>query len=408
MNEKNNKFPENFLWGTATAAHQVEGNNIHSDWWAWEESRKDILSSGRACDHYNLYKKDFDLIKDVLHNNAHRLSIEWSRIEPKEGEINEAALDHYRDVFTELRKRGIKIMLTLNHFTHPVWFMDKGGWEKRSNIKHFLRFSELVVKEYGNLIDYWCIFNEPNIYTTMSYIKGFWTPEKRNIFSAVRVYFNMALAHKKIYKIIHGQIPGSIVGSAINMTFFKGGNFIEKFIAKIARFIANDSFIFLSGNYDYIGVNSYFFKPIKLSDISAVIHFKKKQLMSILNGNNDLGWHIYPQSIYHVCRDTWQKYKIPIIVTENGTADRKDTLRPKYITDNLSWLLAAVKEGADVRGYFHWSLMDNIEWTFGKKIRFGLFETDYQTMKRIPRKSALLYGYISKNNSLDLPKNKFN
>jgi beta-glucosidase len=405
MNGQNNQFPKDFLWGTATAAHQVEGNNRHSDWWNWEVNNDNIPNSDIACDHYNLFKKDFDLIKDVLHNNAHRLSIEWARIEPSEGILDEKAISHYKEVFSELKKRGIKIMLTLDHFTHPLWFMKKGGWERRENIKYFKRFADLVIKEYRDDIDYWCIINEANVYSACSYIKGFWTPQKKNFFTALKVYRNLARAHKIIYKLIHKEIPNSIVGSAINMTYFKGSNFFERILARIGEFIVNDSFIYLSKYHDFIGINSYFFKPAKFSDLPLIKRFKRKQARSIVEGQkSDLGWVIYPQGIYHSCIKTWKKFGKPIIITENGIADRNDSLRPKYLLDNLNWVLAAIKEGADVRGYFHWSLMDNVEWTFGKHIRFGLFETDYETMKRIPRKSALLYGYICQNNSLDIPK----
>lgn len=401
MTKNDNIFPKNFLWGTSTAAHQVEGDNTNSDWWEWEHSKPDVEESGKATDHYNLFAKDFDLVKNTLHNNAHRLSIEWARIEPSEGEFSQKEILHYRKVFTELKKRKIKIMLTLSHFTLPLWFAAKGGWEVNDNLKHFERFVRLVVKEYGDAIDFWCIFNEPNIYLVWSYLKGFWPPEKKSLVTALRVYFNLARMHKSAYEIIHKRFPQAMVSSAINMTYFKGEDLPGTILAKILTFISNYSFIFLSKKYDYMAINSYFFKPIKISEISKMIHFKKSQMMETLNGNGKNGWLFYPQGIYYVTSAVWNKYKLPIMITENGISDKKDTIRPKYLLDNLGWIKAAIDEGVDIRGYFHWSLMDNIEWMFGHNVRFGLFETDYKTMKRTPRKSALIYGEICKTNSLE-------
>jgi beta-glucosidase len=394
-------FPKEFLWGTATAAHQVEGNNSNSDWWHWEKRRKTVPNSNLACDHYHLYKEDFGLAKEILHNNAHRLSVEWARIEPKEGCFNEKELLHYKKVLGELKRLGLKTMVTLHHFTNPLWFARKDGWEKKENLKYFERYVSFCTKEFGNLVDYWIVINEPNVYTTMSYIRGFWPPEKKNLFIALKVFLNLASAHERAYQIIHRANPASQVASSINMTYFKTEPFFEKSIIKIIEIIANYSFILLSPqSWDFIGINYYFLHQFDLNKISLIKKIKRTDFLKLIEGErDDLGRPVYPQGIYEIVKKAWSRFKIPIIITENGIADEKDSKRSRFIVDHLTWLNQAIKEGVDVRGYFYWSLMDNIEWSLGKKAKFGLFETDYKTLKRIPRKSAFLYGKICQNNT---------
>jgi len=393
MNEESN-FPPGFLWGTATAAHQIEGNNSNNDWWHWEKSKKDIPDSGVACNHYDLYKEDFKLAKEILHNNAHRLSLEWARIEPREGVYDEKEMLHYKKVLGELRRLGLKTMVTLHHFTNPLWFAQKSGWEKKENLKYFKRYVSFCAREFNDLVDYWIVINEPNVYLTMSYLRGFWPPEKKNLLLALRVFLNLASAHKRAYRIIHQTIPAAQVASSINMAYFKPSLLVET--------VANYSFILLSPrSWDFIGINYYFLHQFDLNKIPLIRKIKRKDFLKLIGGEKtDLGWPIYPQGIYEVVKKNWKKFKIPIIITENGIADKGDSKRPRFILDHLTWLNQAIKEGVDVRGYFYWTLMDNIEWGLGKKARFGLFETDYKTLKRIPRKSAFLYGKICQDNAI--------
>ncbi|KKQ41319.1 MAG: Beta-glucosidase [Microgenomates group bacterium GW2011_GWC1_37_8] len=395
------KFPKGFLWGTATAGHQVEGKNIHSDWWAWEKSRKDIENSGIACDHYHLYKKDFSLIKEVLHNNAYRFSIEWARIEPKEGKFNKKEVEHYRNVLNELSRLRIKSMVTLHHFVNPLWFSEKGGWEKKENIKYFERFVNLCIKEFGQDIDYWIVVNEPNIYISMAYIKGGWPPGKKSLLTAIKVYCNLAHAHKSAYKLIHDTFPNAKVSSAIHMSAFKYMNIFDKPLSDLSNYLFSYSFIFLTkGYHDFIGVNYYALHLTKFSDIFYK-SIKVEEYEKLVKGKvNDLGWPIYPKGIYEVTRQVWKRYKLPIIITENGTADAHEPNRIKFLVNHIKWLQSAIKDGVDIRGYFYWSLMDNFEWHLGKGVRFGLFETDYRTLKRIPRKSAEVFGKIAQTNSI--------
>jgi len=394
-------FPHGFLWGTATAAHQVEGNNIHSDWWKWEKDRKLIEDSGIACDHYHKFKEDFRLAKEVLHNNAHRLSIEWAKIEPKEGKFDENVINHYKEVLAELKRLGLKSMVTLHHFTLPLWFSERGGWEKKENLIFFKRFVERCAQEYKNLVDYWITINEPNIYTPLAYLQRIFPPQKGSLILTVKVYLNLASTHKAAYKIIHSVIPNAQVGAAVHIGMFKAFGVFENLFPEISRRIFNYSFFDLTFKYhDFLGINYYALHRNTLKDI-FIKRKRKKETKEMIEGElNDLGWTMYPSGIYTICKEMYKRFHLPIIITENGIPDAKDEKRPSFIINHLSWLHKAIEEGVDVRGYFHWSLMDNFEWNNGRKPRFGLFEINYKTLERIPRKSAYLYGEISKNNGI--------
>jgi beta-glucosidase len=386
------EFPEKFLWGTATAGHQVEGNNKNSDWWHWEKSHKSIENSGIATDHYNKFKADF---------NAHRFSIEWSRIEPREGKFDQKEIKHYKTVLEELKRLNIKTMVTLHHFVNPLWFAQKGGFEKRENIRYFERFVKLCAEHFTYLIDFWIVINEPNIYLAMSYIKKNWPPQKSNLISAFKTYLNLASTHNRAYEIIHTNISQAQVSSAVHMSAFKPSSFLDSPILAISKQIVNFSFLNLTKNHhDFLGINYYTLHTSKLSDFIRQ-KVGKKELKKIQSGEfNLLGWSEYPQGIYEVVVEAWRKYKLPIMITENGSADAFVEKRIIHLREHLKWLHRAIKEGVNVQGYFYWSLMDNFEWHLGRSAKFGLFEIDYNTLKRIPREHAQVYANIAKNNTL--------
>lgn len=394
-------FPKNFLWGAATAAHQIEGNNLYSDWWEWEQRGGGTEPSGKACDHYRLFEKDFALAQK-LNQNCHRLSLEWARIEPAEGKWDEEALEHYRTVLESLRQKKMKTFVTLFHFTLPTWFARKGGFEKRSNLKYFYRYTKLVASRLGDLIDFWLTINEPSIYIGSSYLGGLWPPQKKNWFSALKVNFNLVAAHRNAYTLIHRIRPRAKAGMAMNISAYHAhGLFLGTFLAKLIKFVTTDSFYFFSrGYHDFLGVNYYFYHQLSWGDFFLFRKLKLKNIQqTIMRERSDLGWPIYPPGIYEVLTDL-KKYRLPIYITENGIADAKDKLRAKFITNHLCWLHQAIKEGADVKGYLHWSLIDNFEWAFGFKPRFGLIEVDYRTQKRKIRPSALVYAKICRENDL--------
>jgi beta-glucosidase len=393
------EFPKNFLWGSATSAHQVEGNNIHNDWWDAEQTQKIKYKSDRACDHYNLYEQDFDLAKK-LGQNAHRFSIEWSRIEPKQGEFNQKEIEHYRNVLLALKKRNIKSVVTLWHWTNPIWLAKMGGWANKKSSVYFERYAKFIVEELGDLIDFWVTLNEPMVHIGNGYLRGNFPPFKKNIFKAKNAFDNLVKAHQKSYKIVHAKYPEAEVSIAQLINYFEPARKwcpIEIFFAKFLRYIWNYRFLEkIKNEIDYIGVDYYFHNRIV---------FYPPFIKNLNKKTSDLGWEIYPKGIYYILKEL-KKYQKPIYITENGVADAQDKFRKDFIKDHLFWVHKAIQEGADVRGYFHWSLMDNFEWGRGFEPRFGLIKIDYKTMERKPRHSAYYYAQICEANQLTL--NQYN
>ena len=372
-------FPAGFLFGAATSSYQVEGGNIN-DWTKWSKG-----DAGRACDSYNLFKKDFDLAVSLGHN-AHRLSLEWSRIEPKEGEFDERELKHYEEVIKALKERGLEPFVTLWHFTLPVWFADKGGWLNKDSVVYFERYVTKVAETYKHLgIKFWVTINEPEIYTLNSYIRGIWPPGKKSLLYYRPVNNKLIKAHKSAYSIIKKIVPYSEIGIAKNNSYFEshGRNPWNKFIKVFADKHWNNYFLSrIKDQSDFIGLNYYFHNRINW-------WFNRNENKSV----SDIGWEIYPEGLYRVLLDL-KLYNKPIYITENGLADSEDKKRGDFIKDHLNFALKAMKDGVKLRGYFHWSLLDNFEWQKGFGPRFGLVEVDYKTMKRTVRPSAKEYKKI--------------
>lgn len=392
------KFPKGFLWGAASAAHQVEGNNIHSDWWHWEKCGR-ITPSGEACDHYNRFEEDFALAKKMYHN-AHRISIEWARVEPKEGKWDEKEIEHYRQVLESLKRNNLKSFVTLFHFTLPKWFADKGGFEKNKNLKYFIQFAEKMAQECEGLVDFWLTLNEPKTYALAGYTAGMWPPFKKSLFKTYKVYKHLAFSHNQIYKILKGKYPKIKIGAAINLPaihFF--GKPFKSFFEQLFAKLSNEYFVNkIKQNLDFFGLNYYFLiKGLGSHKIGGTDEKEIKKI--VVTGASDFGWNFYPQGIYEVSKKLKKIHK-PIYITENGTSDPNNDKRSRFILDHLEWVHQAISEGVDVRGYLHWSLMDNYEWTFGYEPKFGLCAVDFETQKRTPRKSAKLFGKICKDNSI--------
>lgn len=398
-------FPKGFYWGAATASHQVEGNN-HNDWSEWEKSEArieelekaglikkhglDNFISGRGPDHYNKYKDDFKLAKELGHN-ATRFSIEWSRVEPEEGKFDSKAIEHYKDVIKTLRKLDIEPFVTLWHWPIPVWMRDKGGWKSSEMPKYFLRYARKVVEALGKDVKFWITLNEPEVNSGLAYKEGVWPPQKRSICKYLRVNRNLIKAHILAYEAIKNIDSNAQIGIAKNNAYYKerGNGVINKAMKLIVRYFGNDFWLKSIDKYqDFIGLNHYFHNGIYYG----------------LNKNenritNDMGWEIYPTSLYH-CLKELKKYNKPVYITENGLADSKDEKRTWFIFEMLKGVHRAIEEGVDVKGYLHWSLMDNFEWAEGYWPRFGLIEIDYKTLERKPRKSAYFYRDICIQNGI--------
>jgi beta-glucosidase len=406
-------FPKKFLWGAATSAHQVEGDT-HNQWTVWElENAKskaaqssyhfgDLASwpqvegaakdpntyvSGKGVDHYNHYPEDFDLLQK-MNMNAFRFSIEWSRVEPKEGAWNVAAVEHYKKYALELKRRGIEPVVTLFHFTLPTWFTDKGGLENRSNIHYFVRFAEKMVKELGTSVRLIITINEPEIYAHESYLAGNWPPNATSKRSLWKVMNNLARAHNEAANAIHAINRRYKVSIAKNASYFYAGDdaWLSRKSTDIFQYLQDDYFLKkVVKTCDFMGMNFYFSNRV----YGYRIHNPDEKV-------SDLGWDLSPADIQHALERWNEKYHMPILITENGLADAKDEHRQWWITQTLLGMQKAIDNGVVLEGYLHWSLLDNFEWDKGQWPRFGLASVDYQTGKRTLRPSALWFGKVIK------------
>ena len=376
-----NNFPENFLWGSATSSYQVEGGIENCDWAA--AARKGVVPiCGKAADHYHLYDGDFEIAKS-LGQNAHRLSVEWVRIEPKEGEFNQKEIAHYREVLQDLKEKGFYVSLTMWHFTLPNWFEEKGAFASKDSAVIFSRYAKKVVESFHDLVDDFCTINEPMVYTSNGYIRGNWPPFERTFLKHVSVHKNLVATHIKSFEDIKKDFPKVKIGIVKDNIFFEGKNIFTKPIARFMVWFWNHRFLNnIKDHVDYIGLNYYF---------HSVIGQKPKGPFT------DFGWEIYPRGIYEMLKDL-SRYNKPLYVTENGLADQEDSMRADFIKGHLAEVYRAIEEGVDVRGYYHWSLLDNYEWAAGFTKRFGLVKIDYKTMERKVRSSAYVYKEICENN----------
>lgn len=409
MNENQDSkiFPKHFFWGASTAGHQVEGDN-YNQWTVWELAHAKELAqtahqrlnwlpnwekikpqaeepgnyiSGVAVDHYRRYKDDFGLLEQ-LNLGAFRFSIEWSRIEPEEGKWNEKEIAHYKEYIQELRRRKIEPFLNLWHWTVPVWFAEKGGFENKKNLKYFDRFIAKVGQELVNDVQYVITLNEPNNYASIGYLIGRWPPNKTSPLLFTKVYWNLAQAHKRAYKILKNQKPTLQIGCAPNLANIQAKrphNGIDEIATKWMRFFWNWWFLKrIRRHQDFIGVNYYF------SDYYTGFGKRKNPRVPL----NDIGFYMEPEGIYPLLLRVWARFKKPIFITENGLADADDNYRRWWIEETIVAMERAISEGVDLRGYFHWSLLDNFEWDMGWWPKFGLVEVDRKTMKRTIRPSA--------------------
>jgi beta-glucosidase len=402
-------FPDGFYFGASTSSHQVEGNCCN-DWTVWEKQNAKRLAlesvkygnfpswkvikkqaldpdnyiSGIAVDHYNHYPEDFNMAKKIG-INAYRFSIEWSRIEPKEGEWNRKELDHYIKMIKLLRKRSIEPFITVWHWTLPLWLSEKGGVMHPDFPELFARYAARLAQEFSGNIKFFILINEPEIYNLNSYLRGIWPPQKKSLMQYLRVMKILIKSHKLAFKEIKKIIPASIIGTACNMSYFEAGKgSVNRFITFASERFWNRYFIDRVTYYmDFIGVNYYFHNRINYG-------FNKNENHKV----SDMGWELYPEGILPLLLKL-KKYNLPVYITENGLADSGDENRAWFIEITLRSVLKAIIHGVDVKGYFHWSLLDNFEWDKGFWPCFGLISVDRKNLsRRIRSKSVTIYKQI--------------
>ncbi len=415
-------FPEHFLWGTATAAAQVEGRNQNSTWYAWEKEEGRIVNSDSAqvaCDWWSgRWREDFDRAQ-AANQNAHRLSIAWSRIQPEPDRWDEDALDRYREMLTGLVSRKMTPMVTLHHFSEPLWVAEMGGWENEAIPDLFAAFVRKAVEALMPYCNLWVTINEPNVFAYGAYLEGNFPPGKQDLKTAVGVMAQMVRAHARAYHTIHELQPESRVGIALNVRGFKPATWspLDKLAAKIYSNLFNEAFPkalkdgvyqpFLrkeqipeaAGTQDFLGINYYTnellrFNPFAGGGMFATGSFPKNTALSESGDIANIPMGLAESVVWG------NKFGVPMIITENGIDDSKDAIRPRYLAEHLHALWKVMNGNYPVEGYFHWTLVDNFEWERGWSQRFGLWELDLETQARIKRPSAELYAEICRTNGI--------
>jgi beta-glucosidase len=404
-------LPRGFLWGTATSAHQVEGGNTN-DWSRFEEESGRVARgerSGRAVDHWNRMAEDVALMS-ALRANAYRFSIEWSRVEPVEGTWSEEGWQGYAELLRLLEEARITPMVTLLHFTLPGWIADRGGVAAPDFPERFARFAAEAGRRFGPKVELWCTLNEPNVQMYQGYIVGVWPPARKSPEEAAAAFAGLLRAHALAAGALRAADAGAKVGVAMNLADFQPASRASLADWLMARGTADffnwafydairtgrirlgvpgfpsldEPLPALQGSADWFGANYYTRMLVRFSPRSPGFISLRKGSGAL----NDLGWEIHPEGLLSVLRAARGRYGLPIYVTENGIADAAGDKRAAYLRTHVHAVRRAMEEGADVRGYFHWSLMDNFEWAEGFAPRFGLYRVDYPALTRSPAGGA--------------------
>lgn len=386
------------IWGAATSAHQVEGENRGNDWWAWEQAGRVSEKSGRACDHYRLFREDFRLARSLGHT-AHRFSLEWSRLEPSEGVWSEEAFRHYEEVLETLESENLEPVVTLHHFTNPRWFAETGGWLRPDASQKFRTYAQRIAERFGRRVKFWITLNEPLVYIYHSFITGQWPPGEKSFQKALRVLRALLRAHTLAYQALHGCSKNqdcwvSIAHHTIAFSPCRPSSVLDRLSTLLRSWFVNLFVIEVLHSrkaLDYIGANYYSRDFVRSSGFGASRLFgevcPKDHHRSQVGAVNDLGWEIYPRGIYEVLISL-RRFGLPVLVTENGICTTDDSLRERFIREHLGELRRSREEGVSIFGYLYWSLVDNFEWAEGFHPRFGIVEVNYENEARQPRPSA--------------------
>ena len=407
-------FPQDFLWGTATAAFQVEGNNKNSDWWAWEQEDGRILhshQSGLASNWWANAEADLDAAAE-MGTNAHRLSLEWSRIEPEPSAFDEAALARYREILQGMHDRGMEPMVTLHHFSNPLWLVEKGDFNSKIVVDYFQRYTAKVVETLGDLIPKWITINEPMVYIFMRYLAGVFPAGQQNGWQgAAGAIPNLLRCHAAAYHKIKERLPQALVGVAKNMAVLQarpGGTPLSRWWTRWLGWLYNRMWLDslqngrlyfpvgrskipnLASSFDFLGLNYYTRFYVNFPPFGELLSQEWEPDAVVSDGNYG---EVYPTGLFQMIEQL-VPYKKPIYITENGVPDAADRLRPSFLMTHLREVWRAISFNYPVMGYYHWSLVDNFEWDRGWTQRFGLIEMNPETQERSWRASGRLYQEI--------------
>ena len=416
-------FPRGFLWGTATSSHQVEGGNSNNNWWAYEQQPGAILEghkSGAACDWWGgKWRDDFQRAEEAG-QNAHRFSIEWSRVQPLPDKWDEHALDRYREMARWLTQQGMTPLVTLHHFSDPLWLAEKGGWENEAVVDAFAAYALRVVDALREYVTLWVTINEPNVNAANGYLLQDFPPAKKDFSAFMRVMVNQVRAHAAAYRVIHEEQPTARAGIAHHVRGFlpaRPGSPLDRWLAGLYSHVFNDFFPHAfqtgvlrlpgrrvrieaaKGTQDFLGINYYTQQTVAFDLTKAGELFTRHAYPPGAEMSETGLIANRPEGLYAFLN--WaRQFDVPLIITENGVEDAQDTLRPRYLIQHLHQVWRAVNQNYPVKGYFYWSQVDNFEWERGWTQRFGLWELDTETQARRKRPSADLYAEICKENGI--------
>jgi beta-glucosidase len=411
------RFPDGFLWGAATAGHQVEGGNVNADLWPleWEEGSRFAEPSGDACDHYHRYPEDIETMA-TLGLNAYRFSLEWSRIEPERGWFSNAALDHYKRMIGTCLEQGVTPIVSYNHFTTPRWFAGEGGWGSTGAPEHFARFAQRATEHLGDILSWVCTLNEPNGFTllmttgriplgasaagaaSLTAVSEPSAPAGFAGFDRSRYRMGlvggtvelMASAHRQAVEAIKSVRPEVKVGWTLALVDLQAAPGGEARWEQ-ARQAAELDWLEVSGDDDFVGVQTYS-RDLIGPDGSLPVPDDAP--------TTQVGWEVYPEALEHTVRLAAERAAVPVLVSENGMATDDDDARIAYTHGALQGLKRCIDDGVDVRGYLHWTYLDNFEWTAGFAPTFGLVAFDRHTFERTVKPSARWLGDVARANEL--------
>ena len=417
------KLPDGFLLGCATAAHQVEGG-IDNDWSRWADEHPEAIAGGGdatiAIDHYHRYREDLAQLA-AMHQNAHRFSIEWARVEPEPGRFDTGAIAHYADVVRTCKDLGMEPVVTLQHFTLPVWLAEAGGFTAPEAPVRFARYVAACVEAFGDVVTWWVTVNEPAVVATLGYLEGLWPPGERSLrraTPALRGLLRMHAAGAQAIRTVsarHGrQAQVSIAHNEHRLVPRTPNSRVQAMVAALPDYLFNRWFLRscragrmlapvghgevvpgLAGSLTYLGLNQYSNEAVSFDIRLPGMLFARHEAVPGFPLSST-GWSIDPSALRVALTDLWNEFGLPIMVTENGVADVHDELRPAYLRDHLNAVADALDGGVDVRGYLYWTAWDNFEWAAGYTQRFGLFAVDRETLERTAKPSALLFADIAR------------
>lgn len=421
-------FPDGFLWGAATAAHQVEGDNVNSDWWEWEQLPDTPCAepSGAAIGHYGRYPDDVGMLAG-LGLNAYRYSVEWARVEPTDGAFDPGPMDHYRRMTDSVREAGMTPVVTLNHFTLPRWLARRGGWRWSGSAPRFARYAEAVARSLGDSVDWYCTINEPGVVAFGGYAGGLgFPPGTRSLASWERASAGLVEGHRLGRAAVKVVRPDAMVGATHSMQEWNS-NAAGRPLLEFMRRMNEDVFLEASADDDFIGIQTYTRQRVDLpaalgplASLAVGTRLGQRAMTQLLRSisrnwsgldggrppllqarTTQMGYEFWPEALAATIRRALQVVPgKPILVTEHGVATDDDTERVEFIRRGLVALHELIEEGVDVRGYLYWSAFDNFEWARGYAMRFGLIGVDRVTQARAIKPSARFLGEVARNNRL--------